>query len=64
MAEAGAFSMCVEGLPCLVAKKIPGTFKVPTQGIIGAGPHCDCQELTPYDLGGLFGDFKPKLVKH
>jgi 3-methyl-2-oxobutanoate hydroxymethyltransferase len=44
-------------------KKITETLDIPTMGI-GAGPYCDCQELNLYDLTGLFGDFKPKFVKH
>ncbi|MDR1677650.1 MAG: 3-methyl-2-oxobutanoate hydroxymethyltransferase [Deltaproteobacteria bacterium] len=63
VAEAGAFSICVECVPSVVAKKITETVKVPTLGI-GAGPHCHCQELNLYDMCGLFGDFKPKFVKH
>ena len=60
--EAGAFSICVECVPSVVAKKMTETLKIPTLGI-GAGPFCDCQELNLYDMCGLFGDFKPKFVK-
>ena len=63
VAEAGAFSICLECMPTVVAKKITETLDIPTMGI-GAGPYCDCQELNLYDLTGLFGDFKPKFVKH
>ncbi len=63
VAEAGAFSICLECMPSVVAKKITGTLDIPTMGI-GAGPYCDCQELNLYDLTGLFGDFRPKFVKH
>jgi 3-methyl-2-oxobutanoate hydroxymethyltransferase len=62
VAEAGAFAICVECVPSVVAKKITETAGVPTLGI-GAGPHCHCQELNLYDMCGLFGDFKPKFVK-
>lgn len=63
VAEAGAFSICLECMPTVVAKKITEILDIPTMGI-GAGPYCDCQELNLYDLTGLFGDFKPKFVKH
>ncbi len=62
VADAGAFSICLECMPSVVAKKITETLDIPTMGI-GAGPYCDCQELNLYDLTGLFGDFKPKFVK-
>lgn len=61
--EAGAFAICLECMPSVVAKKIVETVRVPCAGI-GAGPHCDAQELNLYDMTGLFGDFKPKFVKH
>lgn len=61
--EAGAFAICLECMPSVVAKKITETVRIPCAGI-GAGPHCDAQELNLYDMTGLFGDFKPKFVKH
>ena len=61
--EAGAFGICLECMPVGVAKKITETVKIPTCGI-GAGLYCDGQELNLYDMTGLFGDFKPKFVKH
>ena len=60
--EAGAFAICVECVPSVVAKKMKETLQIPILGI-GAGPDCDCQELNLYDMCGLFGDFKPKFVK-
>ena len=62
VAEAGAFAICVECVPSVVAKRITETTGVPILGI-GAGPHCHCQELNLYDMCGLFGDFRPKFVK-
>ena len=61
--EAGAFAICLECMPSVVAKKITETVRIPCAGI-GAGPYCDAQELNLYDMTGLFGDFKPKFVKH
>jgi 3-methyl-2-oxobutanoate hydroxymethyltransferase len=63
VADAGAFAICLECMPSVVAKKITETIGIPTMGI-GAGPHCSGQELNLYDMCGLFGDFKPKFVKH
>ena len=36
---------------------------VPILGI-GAGPYVDCQVLVTQDLLDMYGDFKPKFVKH
>ena len=60
--EAGAYAICLECMPSVVAKKITETVCIPCIGI-GAGPYCDGQELNLYDMTGLFGDFKPKFVK-
>lgn len=62
VADAGAFAICLECMPSVVAKRITETIGIPTLGI-GAGPYCHCQELNLYDMCGLFGDFKPKFVK-
>jgi 3-methyl-2-oxobutanoate hydroxymethyltransferase len=62
VANAGAFAICLECMPSVVAKKISETVKIPCVGI-GAGPYCAGQELNLYDMTGLFGDFKPKFVK-
>lgn len=61
--KAGAFAICLECMPSVVAKKISETVNIPCVGI-GAGPHVAGQELNLYDMTGLFGDFKPKFVKH
>ena len=37
--------------------------KVPILGI-GAGPYVDCQVLVTQDMLDMYGDFKPKFVKH
>lgn len=61
--EAGVFSIVLECVPKGVAKKLKEELKVPILGI-GAGPHVDCQVLVTQDLLGMYGDFKPKFVKH
>jgi len=60
--DAGAFSVLLEAIPALVAKKITDSLRIPTIGI-GAGPHCDGQVLVVHDLLGLFDRFTPKFAK-
>jgi 3-methyl-2-oxobutanoate hydroxymethyltransferase len=62
VAEAGAYSLVLEGIPTDLAKRITDEIDIPTIGI-GAGPHCDGQVLVCYDLLGLTRDMKPKFVK-
>ena len=62
VAEAGAYSLVLEGIPTDLAKRITDEVAIPTIGI-GAGPHCDGQVLVCYDLLGLTRDMKPKFVK-
>ncbi len=61
--DAGAFSIVVECVPSVVAKAMSEEVRVPILGI-GAGPDVDCQVLVTQDLLGMYGDFKPKFVKH
>ena len=60
---AGAFAIVLECVPVGVGKAVSEAVKVPILGI-GAGPHVDCQVLVTQDLLGMYGDFKPKFVKH
>ena len=60
---AGVFSIVVECVPSGVAKAITEAVSVPILGI-GAGPYVDCQVLVTQDLLDMYGDFKPKFVKH
>ena len=62
VAEAGAYSLVLEGIPTDLAKSITEEVDIPTIGI-GAGPHCDGQVLVCYDLLGLTPDLKPRFVK-
>lgn len=62
LADAGVFSIVLEGIPWPVAQRITETVDVPTIGI-GAGPHCDGQVLVVYDMLGLDPEFKPRFVK-
>jgi 3-methyl-2-oxobutanoate hydroxymethyltransferase len=62
VAEAGAYSLVLEGIPTDLARSITEEVDIPTIGI-GAGPHCDGQVLVCYDLLGLTPDLKPRFVK-
>lgn len=62
VADAGAFSLVIEGVPSSVGAAVTAAVDVPTIGI-GAGPDCDGQVLVWHDLLGLFDGFRPKFVK-
>ncbi|ABC24115.1 3-methyl-2-oxobutanoate hydroxymethyltransferase [Rhodospirillum rubrum] len=62
IAEAGAFSIVVEGTFEQVAARATREVSVPTIGI-GASADCDGQVLVIDDALGLFTDFTPKFVK-
>ena len=61
-ADAGAFSMVVEGVVEPLARDITNAVAVPTIGI-GASAACDGQVLVTEDMLGLFTDFTPKFVR-
>lgn len=62
VADAGAFSIVVEGVTEALGRQVTADVTVPTIGI-GASPACDGQVLVTEDIVGLFGDFTPKFVK-
>jgi len=62
IADAGAFSIVIEGTVEEVAREITAAVPVPTIGI-GASAACDGQVLVTEDVTGLFTDFTPKFVK-
>jgi len=62
IAEAGAFSIVVEGVMEQLAVAITARISVPTIGI-GASAGCDGQVLVVDDMLGLFSSFKPRFVK-
>ncbi len=62
VANAGAFSVVIEGTVEPLARAITGEISIPTIGI-GASPACDGQVLVSDDMLGLFSDFTPKFVK-
>jgi 3-methyl-2-oxobutanoate hydroxymethyltransferase len=61
--EAGAFMVVLECVPAKLAAKISEMLTIPTIGI-GAGAGCDGQVLVYQDMLNMYGDFKPKFVKH
>lgn len=62
VAEAGAFSVVVEGVMEPLGRRITQEIAIPTIGI-GASPTCDGQVLVSDDMLGLFTEFTPKFVK-
>lgn len=62
LAEAGCFSLVLEGIPQELGAEITESLSIPTIGI-GAGPECDGQVLVLYDLLGMNEEFRPRFVK-
>ncbi len=62
VAEAGAFSLVVEGVNEGLARELTERVAIPTIGI-GASAACDGQILVTDDMLGLFAEFTPKFVK-
>ena len=62
IAEAGAFSVVIEGTSEPLARALTERLEIPTIGI-GASPACDGQILVTDDVLGLFSDFTPRFVK-
>jgi 3-methyl-2-oxobutanoate hydroxymethyltransferase len=62
LADAGCFSIVLEGIPDAVARRVTASVPVPTIGI-GAGPWCDGQVLVFHDVLGLQDRVIPKFVR-
>ena len=62
IAEAGAYSLVVEGVAESLARELTQKVAIPTIGI-GGSPECDGQILVIDDMLGLFAEFTPKFVK-
>ena len=62
IAQAGAFTVVIEGVTEPVAREITSQIDIPTIGI-GASAACDGQILVTEDMVGLFSDYTPKFVK-
>jgi len=61
-ADAGAFSIVLECVPCEIAQTITAKLQIPTIGI-GAGPDCDGQVLVWHDAMGYTDESAPRFVK-
>lgn len=62
VADAGAFSVVIEGVPASLAAELTTSTPIPTIGI-GAGSGCDGQILVLHDLIGLTFGKPPKFVR-
>jgi len=62
LADAGVFSIVLEGVPDVLAEHITREVLVPTIGI-GAGPACDGQVLVFHDVLGLHDGHLAKFVR-
>ena len=62
VADAGAFSLVIEGVPRALAAAITQAVPAVTIGI-GAGPDCDGQVMVMHDLLGLEPAWKPRFVR-
>ena len=62
LADAGVYSIVLEGVPGDLAAELTEAIPVPTIGI-GAGPGCDGQVLVIYDLLGMDERFTPRFLK-
>jgi len=62
LAEAGVFSIVLEGIPSELAARVSEAVAVPTIGI-GAGPSCDGQVLVIHDMLGMLPGSVPKFVR-
>ena len=60
---AGCFSIVLEKIPAVLAKKVTKAVSCPVIGI-GAGNGCDGQVLVLHDMLGFNEGFKPKFLRH
>jgi 3-methyl-2-oxobutanoate hydroxymethyltransferase len=62
LAEAGCFSLVLEGMPEDLGAEVTQVVAVPTFGI-GAGRGCDGQVLVWHDIVGMSGERVPRFVR-
>src|SRR5207248_10708067 len=62
VAEAGVFSIVIEGVAESLGRELTERVAAPTIGI-GGSPSCDGQILVIDDMLGLFTEFTPRFVK-
>ena len=58
----GCFSIVLEKIPNVLAKKVASNLKLPIIGI-GAGSHVDGQVLVSHDMLGMNKDFSPRFLR-
>ncbi len=59
---AGAQLLVMEGVPVELGRRVTAAVEIPVIGI-GAGPHCDGQELVIHDMLGVTPGKRPKFSK-
>ena len=62
LADAGVFSLVLEGVPDVLAQAVTHEITIPTIGI-GAGRHCDGQVLVFHDVLGMHNDHLARFVR-
>ena len=60
--EAGCFSIVLEKVPAVLAKKVAQAIEIPVIGI-GAGPDVDGQVLVLHDMIGMTHEFNPRFLR-
>ena len=60
--QKGCFSIVLEKVPSVLAKKVTKKIKIPTIGI-GAGKFVDGQVLVTHDMLGMTQDFNPRFIR-
>lgn len=60
--EAGCFSVVLEKVPAVLAKKVAQAIQIPVIGI-GAGPDVDGQVLVLHDMIGMTHEFNPRFLR-
>ena len=60
--EAGCFSIVLEKVPAVLAKKVALAIQIPVIGI-GAGPDVDGQVLVLHDMIGMTHEFNPRFLR-
>ncbi len=60
--DAGCFSIVLEKIPAVLAKRVTEELKIPVIGI-GAGKYTDGQVLVLHDMLGITQDFSPRFLR-
>ena len=60
--KTGCFSIVLEKIPAILAKKVARSVKIPIIGI-GAGPDVDGQVLVLHDMLGMTHEFNPRFLR-